>query len=78
MFHLRLIALLAFFYLAVVSGCSKSDIRTGPAPPPVSFCHFQRLGKEIRWFYADLNDMFFGIDYYPELEERYGRGPYAP
>lgn len=31
-----------------------------------------RLGHELAWFYADVQDVFFGVDYYDDMEGRFG------
>ena len=78
MFYLRLIALLALVScLPMAQGCQNCGVKTGPAAPPPSFCYFQRFGTEMGWLFADVNDLLFGINYYPYMESKYGAGPYA-
>jgi hypothetical protein len=45
-------------------------------PPKPRLGYLRRLTDEVQWFYADLQDVVFGIDYYCELEHKYGNGPY--
>ncbi len=36
----------------------------------------QRLGHELRWFCASVQDTIFGIDYYDHFESRFGGSLY--
>jgi len=77
MLYLRLIALLALIScLPMLEGCHSCGVKSGASAPPASFCHFQRFGTEIGWLYANVNDLLFGINYYPHIERKYGTGPY--
>lgn len=77
MLYLRLIALLALIScFSMLQGCQAGGTRAGAAAPPSSLCHSQRLGTEMGWLFANVNDVLFGINYYPHFERKYGTGPY--
>ena len=75
---LRAIALSGFLCLPFLSGCLNTCHVNQDAygPPRPRLGYLLRLTDEVQWFYADLQDVFFGIDYYCELEHKYGAGPY--
>lgn len=72
-------ALLGFclVVMTLASGCSHCSKYVGVEPPPVTICHGARLANEIAWLYADINDVFLGIDYYPSMNSEFGKSPYA-
>lgn len=54
------------------SGCSHTcETDIGQSPPPFKFCNFQRLGVELGWLYADLQDVIFGVTYYQFNQEKF-------
>ena len=54
------------------SGCGHTcDMDIGQPPPPFKFCNFQRLAVELGWFYADLQDVVFGVTYYEHSENKF-------
>ena len=59
-------------------GCSTSEYgRDIDSPPEFKVQNMGRLGHELAWFYADVQDLVFGVDYYDDLENRWGKGsPY--
>lgn len=73
---LRAITGLSLLCLTWVSGCSHCEPYIGHPAPDFTLCHGARLATEFGWLYADINDMLFGIDYYPGLNSRFGDGPY--
>lgn len=59
---------------ALTSGCCT---RSGAAtPPPVRVCNLQRIVSEAGWFYADLQDTLFGVDYYYYMDHEFDSNPY--
>lgn len=64
--------------LAFASGCVSPPRYdgTGRSPPELKCENGPRLAKEMGWFYADVQDVIFGVDYDQDTEDRYGRGPY--
>jgi hypothetical protein len=58
----------------LLSGCcTRSGAGT---PPPLRFCNGQRLAAEFGWFYADLQDTIFGVDYYYYMDHEFDANPY--
>ena len=58
-----------------VSGCCSCG-SVGIDPPMVKFCNGTRLAQEMGWFYADFQDIFFGVDYYYDIDHEFTAGPY--
>ena len=74
---LRAICVAAIACLPLLSGCSGVGLaKPIDAPPAFKFKNFERLTDEFAWFYADAQDMFFGVDYYEHMESRFGSCPY--
>jgi hypothetical protein len=71
----RIVTFLGVLALAFASGCSCPKFFGSPPPKP-RFCHGPRLMGELAWFYADVNDLVFGIDYYEHMDTKYGRHEY--
>lgn len=59
-----------------VSGCCSCDT-VGIDPPVFKFCNGTRLVQECGWLYADIQDTFFGVDYYYDMDHEFIAGPYA-
>jgi hypothetical protein len=60
-----------------LSSCSSSEFKGRiDDPPPVRSDYGPQLAKEFTWWYADFQDLLFGLDYYEYLEKRWGEGPY--
>jgi len=73
----RATLLASLLCLPFLGGCSTCEVNTRLQDPPgFQFKNPGRLVDEIAWFYADIQDMIFGIDYYCEIERKYGGGPY--
>jgi hypothetical protein len=72
---LRATALLGLFSLPFLGGCHECETFGNPAPH-FKYCNISRLGQECAWFYADVQDTFFGVDYYRDMEAEFGGGPY--
>ena len=63
--------------LPFLSGCSTNATPCGiDDPPPFKFDNFNRLGVECAWFYADVQDVIFGVDYDAHIESRFPSNPY--
>lgn len=75
----RLKAALALCAVALVGGgCAASNEYdgTGRNPPRFKFENGTRLVKEVGWFYADIQDTIFGVDYNQDMENEFGYNPY--
>lgn len=74
----RILAAFAVCALACFAGCASPGHYdgTGRCPPDFKFENGHRLVKEVGWFYADFQDVVFGVDYNQDMEDCYGRGPY--
>lgn len=74
----RAIAALALLTLSCLAGCSSHCLKhVGRTPPAFKVCNGSRLSNEVQWFYADIQDVVFGVEYYQDMEDLYGAGPYA-
>lgn len=73
---LRAFALLGLVVLPFSSGCNTCHSNQVYGPPKPRAGYLDRLGDEFQWFYADVQDVIFGIDYNCEMERKYGAGPY--
>jgi len=60
----------------LVSGCSSCPSGTGRPAPAFKFCNGQRLLTELGWFYADIQDTIFGVDYYYDMDYEFDGSPY--
>ena len=71
-------ALLGFslVIMTMASGCSHCAKYVGHKAPPFTLCHGARLANELGWFYADINDTLFGVNYYPSQNLEFGDSPY--
>ena len=72
---LRAFAVISVLSLGLLNGCHCPE-SFGPEPPTFKVCHGPRILDEFAWFYADVNDVVFGIDYYVDLNEEFGPSPY--
>ena len=75
MFH-RALAILTVIGMAAFSGCCSTPDTFGPKPPKFKVCNGSRLLDELGWFYADVQDMIFGVDYYYYMDHEFSSGPY--
>ena len=74
---LRVFLLLGLICLPFLSGCNTCHVnRDAYGPPKPRLGYLDRLTDEFEWFYADVQDVVFGIDSYCEVEHKYGAGPY--
>ena len=71
---LRALAVITLLATLGLSGCGCPAY--GPEPPAFKLCNGSRLIDEFAWFYADIQDTIFGIDYYADLNAEYGASPY--
>jgi len=67
---LRALAVLGVLLCVSFSGCCSGDLYVSP-PPPVKLCYGTRLAQECLWYYADMNDLVFGINYYNHMESKF-------
>jgi hypothetical protein len=75
---LRATFILSLLGLVLFSGCATcKENKALEAPPPWKFENFQRLGVEFSWFYADIQDMIFGVDYFCHIQNKFQLQPYA-
>ena len=72
---LRALALLGLLSLPFLGGCHECET-FGNAPPKLKWCNLTRLHGECLWFYADIQDTFFGVDYYRDMEGEFGSSTY--
>ena len=61
---------------SLIGGCCVCDT-VGIDPPGLKFCNLTRLGQEIGWLYADVQDTVFGVDYYYDIDHEFDSGPYS-
>ncbi len=69
----------AIFVALVLSCCFIPGCctRSGSAkPPPFRLCNIARLYDEVAWFYTDVQDTFFGVDYYYYIDHEFDATPY--
>ena len=60
--------------LLCLVGCSTGTYgREIDSPPKFKVQNLGRIGHELAWFYADFQDIFFGVDYYDDIEDRFGK-----
>jgi len=70
---LRALALAGVLGLLCVTGCNTSEYcrkEQHPAPS-LKGGYLRKLGTEIGWFYASVQDAFFGINYYCDMEHEF-------
>jgi hypothetical protein len=67
---LRTIALLTVLGVLFLGGCNCQTY--GPEPPRFKVCNLPRVADECAWFYADVQDLFFGVDYYQDMNKTFG------
>ena len=67
-------------FAALVVACSLTSgccTRSGSATaPPIRLCNMQRIVNEVGWFYADVQDTLFGVDYYYYMDHEFPSDPY--
>jgi len=75
---LRAVLAMSLLSLTLFTGCSTCHVNKEiQAPPPLRFENVGRLADEIAWFYADIEDLIFGIDYFCHVEHRFANtNPY--
>ena len=75
---LRATLIAGFCCLLSLVGCSTSEYNPEvDKPPKFKVQNLGRIGHELAWFYADVQDVIFGVDYYNDLENQFGnRSPY--
>ena len=61
--------------LMLCSGCAGCG-HFGPEPPAFKLCNGSRLMDEFAWFYADVQDLVFGVNYYTDINREFGGSPY--
>lgn len=71
---LRAIAVITLLVTFGLCGCKCPAF--GPEPPTFKVCNGARLMDEVAWFYADIQDTLFGVDYYADMNMEYGKTPY--
>ena len=71
-------AIIAFVFgcLLVVSGCCGCDSSIGQPAPAFKFCNGTRFMREVAWFYADVQDVVFGVDYNQDMHDEFPTRPY--
>ena len=70
---LRALALAGVLGLLCVTGCNTSEYcrkEQHPAPS-LKGGYLRKIGTEIGWFYASVQDAFFGINYYCDMEHEF-------
>jgi len=70
---LRALALVGVLGLLSVTGCNTSEycrVEQHPAPS-LKGGYFSKLATEMGWFYASVQDAFFGINYYCDMEHEF-------
>lgn len=72
---LRTILFACVCCLPFLGGCSTYQ-GTIDDPPPVRGDYGPQIADEFTWWYADFQDLLFGLDYYHYMEDRWGSGPY--
>jgi hypothetical protein len=72
--RLRAFLFVAFVGLSLLSGCSTPggacNDEQDPAPT-FKFRNVPRLLTEVGWFYASVQDMLFGVNYYCHIEHEF-------
>ncbi len=71
----RTLAVALLFTCMIFAGCCRCD-SVGRTPPAFKFCNIGRIVDEAGWFYADVQDTFFGVDYYKDMHDQFDSGPY--
>ena len=73
---LRACILVAVLSCSFLSGCCSCS-SVGRDAPEFKVCNSGRLIQELGWFYADVQDTFFGVDYYYDMDHQFDDvGPY--
>ena len=58
----------------LTSGCCT---RSGAASaPPFRICNLQKMGSQLAWLYADIQDTLLGVDYYYYMDHEFPSDPY--
>src|SRR4029453_13860837 len=73
---LRFITAALICCVPLVSGCATCADGIGRPAPALKFCKGSRLITELGWFYADVQDTIFGVDYYADMDRLYDGDPY--
>jgi hypothetical protein len=70
---LRKLALLGLVCLPLAAGCSSPGSCNDEQHPAPAFKlrNGNRLVTELGWFYADLQDVIFGVNYYCDMEHEF-------
>ena len=70
---LRKLALLGLVWLPLAAGCGAPGPCVDEQHPAPAFKlrNGQRIMTELGWFYADIQDILFGVTYYCDMEHKY-------